>query len=220
YIKCNQRSNKKSPGYRCRGSARLIKHPDNSETIIPLKEHKQSCPKQENLLEVHALKVDLKVRAKAMPLAGPLSNEYDNLIEKHPVAAQEIPYKTVRSQMGRDFRGNQPHNPVSFLAFTEFVTSPRGREYLKYTLANEQGAKVSYQMMTLNFGDTFNQCLAFYNVEYLNYFDGSQINIDGTFRFKPKFKRQHLQPYQHLIISSDINGKVSTLCNFPLRKLK
>ncbi|CAG5070417.1 Protein of unknown function, partial [Cotesia congregata] len=160
YIKCNQRSNIKSPGYRCRGSARLIKHPDNSETIIPLKEHKQSCPKQENLLEVLALKVDLKVRAKAMPLA----------------------------------------------AFTEFVTSPRGREYLKYTLANEQGAKVSYQMMTLNFGDTFNQCLAFYNVEYLNYFDGSQINIDGTFRFKPKFKRQHLQPYQHIIISSDING--------------
>ncbi|CAG5093632.1 Protein of unknown function, partial [Cotesia congregata] len=50
--------------------------------------------------------------------------------------------------------------------------------------------------------------LAFYNVEYLNYFNGSQINIDGTFRFTPKFKRQHLQPYQHLIISSDINGKI------------
>lgn len=130
------------------------------------------------------------------------------------MAAQEIPFKTVRSQMGRDFRVNQPRNPVSFLAFTEFVTSPRGREYLKYTLANEQGAKASYQMMALNFGNAFNQCLAFYNVEFLNYFDGSQINIDGTFRFTPKFKRQHLQPYQHLIISSDIDGKVSTLFYF------
>lgn len=130
------------------------------------------------------------------------------------MAAQEIPFKTVRSQMGRDFRVNQPRNPVSFLAFTEFVTSPRGREYLKYTLANEQGAKASYQMMALNFGNAFNQCLAFYNVEFLNYFDGSQINIDGTFRFTPKFKRQHLQPYQHLIILSDTDGKVSTLFYF------
>lgn len=57
---------------------------------------------------------------------------------RHSLAATLVPYPSVRSQMGRDFRKNSPNNFVSFLAHEHFLISPLAQPHLQYQIENEK----------------------------------------------------------------------------------
>lgn len=71
---------------------------------------------------------------------------------------------------------------------------------------------MKFNIKTESFGTNFNECLAFFSPKFIKYFDkSSQMNVDGTFRFEPNFRRKYRNPYQLLIFSGDICGKVKIL---------